>query len=85
MSVFCKGRVPEWFLGPHTALHQLHILDVQVMGRGILEAVADEGVDVLNDLRGRGVVDPKPFGHECAVHQLARKVLLDAGLGQRCL
>ena len=81
MAIFCKGHVPEWFLGPHIALHQFHVLDVQIMGRGILEAVADEGVNVLNDLRGRRVVDPKTFRHERAIHQLAGKVFLDAGLG----
>ena len=85
MAVFCKGHVPEWFLGPHIALHQLHVLEVQVVGRGILEAVPDEGVNMLNDLRRRGVVNPKAFGHERAANQLARKMLLDAGLGQRCL
>ena len=85
MSAFRKGHFPEWFLGPHIALHQLHVLDMQVMGRGILEAVPDDGMDMLNDLGRRRVVDSKPFGHECALHQLAGKVFLDAGFGQRCL
>ena len=37
---------------------------------------------MLNDLRGRGVVDPKAFRHEGAIHQLTEKMLLYARLGQ---
>jgi len=50
-----------------------------------LEAVPNEGVDVFNDLRNRGVMHSETFRHEGAVHQFAAKVFLDACLGQDCL
>jgi len=53
--------------------------------RTVSKTRPDEGVDVLDNLTGRRVAEPKLLRHESAVHQLARKMCLCAGLGQSCL
>jgi len=39
-AVFSKGHVPEKSLGAYIALHQLHVLDMQVIGGGSLGSCA---------------------------------------------
>jgi len=57
----------------------------QHIGGGVLKAVPNGGVDVLNDLGCRGIIDTKSFRHKGAAHPFARKLFLGACLGQGCL
>ena len=76
MGSLFVGQEPKVGRGAKVGLYDLHVLNLKVVGWRVSGAVAEDGLEVFNQLDQVGVFDVKALGPERAVDKLPWKFLL---------